>query len=138
VRERVVAAKAAELARKEGEAKLAEWKAKPAAAQLGAATILSRVENGQQPRQVIEAAMRADPAKLPALVGVDLGAEGYAIVNVTKVLPRTAPPAQQAQQELQQYTQAWARDEAMAYYNVLKQRFKAEINVPKPKGALNE
>jgi peptidyl-prolyl cis-trans isomerase D len=133
VRERVVAAKAAELARKEGEAKLAEWKANPAGAQFGAATALSRTEGGQQPRQVIEAAMRSDPAKLPALVGVDLGPEGYAIVKVNKVLPRTAPPAQQAQQELQQYTQAWVRDEALAYYNVLKARFKAEINVPRPK-----
>jgi peptidyl-prolyl cis-trans isomerase D len=138
VRERVVAAKAAELARKQGEAKLAEWQANPAGAQFGEATALSRTEPGQQPRQVVEAAMRADPAKLPALMGVDLGPEGYAIVKVNKVLPRTAPPAQQAQQELQQYTQAWVRDEAMAYYNVLKARFKAEILVARPKDAGTE
>jgi peptidyl-prolyl cis-trans isomerase D len=133
VRERIVATKAAELARKEGEAKLAEWKANPAGAQLPESVTVSRVEAGKLPRPVVESALRADASKLPALVGVDLGPEGYAIVKVNKVLPREAPPPQQAQQELQQFTQAWARDEAMAYYNVLKDRYKAEINVPKPK-----
>jgi peptidyl-prolyl cis-trans isomerase D len=132
VRERVVATKAAELARKEGEAKLAQWKATPAAAQVGESLTLSRVD-AKQPQKVVEAAMRADPAKLPALVGVDLGPEGYAIVKVNKVLPRDPAPPQQAQQELQQYTQAWTRDEVLAYYNILKARYKAEILVPRPK-----
>jgi peptidyl-prolyl cis-trans isomerase D len=135
VRDSVVAKKAAELARKEGEAKLAAWKADPAAAQVGDTVTLSRVDAKQPPR-IVEAALRADASKLPALAGVDLGAEGYAIVKVTKVLPREAPPPQQAQQELQQYTQAWARDEALAYYNVLKDRYKAEILVPRPQGSL--
>ncbi|MEJ8835937.1 SurA N-terminal domain-containing protein [Ramlibacter sp. AN1133] len=135
VRDSVVAKKAAELARKEGEAKLAAWKADPAAAQVGETVTLSRVD-AKQPPKLVEAALRADAAKLPALVGVDLGAEGYAIVKVNKVLPREAPPPQQAAQELQQYTQAWTRDEALAYYNVLKDRYKAEILVPRPKDTL--
>lgn len=134
VREQVVAAKAAELARKDGEAKLAAWKSNPAAAELPAAVPVSRMDAGQ-PRQVIEAALRADPAKLPALVGVDLGAEGYAVVKVNKLLPRDTVPPQQAQQEAGQYTRAWGTAEAMAYYEVLKNRFKAQINVPRPKEA---
>jgi peptidyl-prolyl cis-trans isomerase D len=139
VRERVVAAKAAELARKDGEAKLAAWKAAPDSAQLPAAVTLARQGgDATQPRQVVEAALRADPGKLPALVGVDLGADGYAVVRVNKVLPREAPPAQQAQQEQAQYTRAWATAEAMAYYNVLKDRFKVQINVAKPKDALGQ
>ena len=135
VREQVVAAKAAELARKEGEARLAAWKAAPASAQLGAAQILSRQDAGKQPRQVIDAALRADPAKLPVLLGVDLGPEGYAVVQVNKVLPREAPPAAQAEQEQQQYGRAWAMAEGMAYYDTLKERFKVQINVPRPKEA---
>lgn len=135
VREQVVAAKAAELARKDGEAKLAAWKASPATAQLPAAVPVSRMDAGQ-PRQVIEAALRADPAKLPALVGVDLGAEGYAVVKVNKLLPRDTVAPQQAQQEAGQYTRAWGTAEAMAYYEVLKNRFKAQINVPRPKEAV--
>lgn len=135
VRERVVAARAAELARKEGQEKLAAWKADPAAAQLPAAVTLSRQDAGKQPRQVIEAALRADAAALPALVGVDLGADGYAVVKVNKVLPREAPPPAQAQQEREQYTRAWSAAESAAYYNMLKDRFKVQIKVPAPKDA---
>jgi peptidyl-prolyl cis-trans isomerase D len=136
VREQVIGAKAAELARKEGEAKLAAWKAAPATAELPAAIPLARQDAGKHPRQVIEAALRADPAKLPALVGVDLGAEGYAVVKVNRVLPREAPPPQQAQQELLQYTRAWTTAEALAYYEMLKERFNVQIKVPRPKEAL--
>lgn len=135
VRERVIAAKAAELARKEGQAKLAAWQAAPASAEMPAAAPVSRMDAARFPRQVIDAALRADPSKLPALAGVDLGAEGYAIVKVNRVLPRDTPPAQQAQQELQQYTRAWATAEALAYYNLLKDRFNVQMKVAQPKSA---
>jgi peptidyl-prolyl cis-trans isomerase D len=138
VREQVVGAKAAELARKEGEAKLDAWKANAAAAELPAAVPVSRQDAGKQPKQVIEAALRADPAKLPALVGVDLGPEGYAVIKVNKLLPRDTVAPQQAQQEIAQYTRAWGTAEAMAYYEVLKQRYKAQINVPRPKEAATQ
>ncbi|HEY0826401.1 MAG TPA: SurA N-terminal domain-containing protein [Ramlibacter sp.] len=138
VRERVVAAKAAELARKDGEARLAAWKSNPAAAELPPAAPLSRVDAGKQPRQLVEAALRADPASLPALMGVDLGPEGYAVVKVNKLLPRSTVAPQQAQQEVSQYTQSWGTAEALAYYEMLKNRFKAQINVPRPKEALGQ
>jgi peptidyl-prolyl cis-trans isomerase D len=133
VRERVVAAKAAELAKKEGEAKLAAWKANPASAALPAAVVLSRQAADKQSPKVVEAALRADPSRLPALAGVDLGLEGYSIVKVNRVLPREAPAAQQAQQEVLTYTRAWTQAEAQAYYNLLKDRFNVQIKVPKPK-----
>jgi peptidyl-prolyl cis-trans isomerase D len=135
---RVVAQKSAELARQEGEAKLAAWKAAPQSAELPAAMPLSRQDAGKQPRPVIEAALRADPSKLPAFVGVDLGQEGYAVVKVNRVLPRETPAPQQAQQEREQYTRAWAAAEAAAYYEMLKERFDAQILVAKPKEALPE
>lgn len=138
VRERVAARKAAELARQEGEAKLAAWKATPASAEFPPATPISRQDAGQQPRQVIEAALRADPAALPAIVGVDLDKEGYAIVKVNKALARERPSPQQAVQEMQQYTRAWAMAEATAYYEMLKDRFKVRIEVAKPQGTLGQ
>ena len=138
VREQLVAQRAAELARKEGEAKLAAWKAAPANAAVGAPVVLSRQEPGQQPQKVVEAALRADPAALPALVGVDLGAEGYAVVKVNKVLPRQQPSPEQARQELEQYSRAFAAAETQAYYELLKDRFKVEIKVAKPAGALGQ
>ncbi|MDE2605791.1 MAG: SurA N-terminal domain-containing protein [Burkholderiales bacterium] len=133
VREQVIARKAAELARKDGEAKLAAWKAAPASAQLSAPLTVSRQDKAKQPGQVVDAALRADPARLPALVGVDLGADGYAVVEVDKVLPRETPSPAQAQQELEQYNRAWGMAETLAYYDVLKDRYKVQIDVPKPK-----
>ena len=138
VREQLVAQRAAELARKEGEAKLAAWKAAPANAAVGAPVVLSRQEPGQQPQKVVEAALRADPGALPALVGVDLGPEGYAVVKVNKVLPRQQPSPEQARQELEQYSRAFAAAETQAYYELLKDRFKVEIKVAKPAGALGQ
>lgn len=138
VRERVVAARAADLARKEGEAKLAAWKANPASAELPAPITISRQDAAKQPRKLIEAALRADAATLPAFVGVDLGPDGYAVVKVDKVLPRDTPPPQQAKQELAQYDNAWSSAESRAYYDLLKERYKVQINVPKPKDALTE
>jgi peptidyl-prolyl cis-trans isomerase D len=83
------------------------------------------------PAQLIEAALRADATKLPALVGVDLGAQGYAVVKVNKVLERETK-ADTVNQDREQYTKWWSNAEASAYYNVLKTRFKAEIKVTKP------
>ncbi len=134
VRERIVGARSAELARKDGTEKLAAWKANPGSAKLASAIVVSRQEAQQQPTAVIEAALRADPSSLPAWTGVDLGEQGYAVVKVNKVLPREAPPPATAKQELQQYTQAWATAENLAYYNLLKERFKVQIQVARPSG----
>ena len=132
VRTQLVTERAAALAKTEGEAKLAAWQAKPADASFGAAVTVSRLETQSQPVPVIEGALRADPAKLPSLVGVDLGAQGYAVVRVNKTVPRTPPAPEAAHQETQQAAQAVAAAENAAYYDMLKSRFKAEILVPKP------
>jgi len=132
VRERLVADRSAELARKDGQAKLAGWKAAPASAKLPAAVVISRTDAQKQPPAVVDAALQADPAALPAWVGVDLGNDGYDVVKVNKILPREAPTPQVAQQERQQYAQSWGQAENLAYYDLLKDRFKAEILVPKP------
>jgi peptidyl-prolyl cis-trans isomerase D len=132
VRERVVAVKSAELAKKDGMEKLAAWKAKPAEAQVGAAEMVSRDQPPKQPPQVVEAALRADPSALPAFAGVELGDAGYAVVKVNKIVPRDAPPADAARQEREQYERWWASSEGLAYYNLLKTRFKVQMLVPKP------
>jgi peptidyl-prolyl cis-trans isomerase D len=134
VRERLVAVRAAELAKKDGMEKLAAWKATPASANLPAAVQVSRQQTQKQPSPVVEAALRADPAALPALVGVDLGEQGYAVVKVNKVLPRETPAPEVATQEIQQYGQWWATAENLAYYELLKERFKVQVRVPKPTG----
>jgi peptidyl-prolyl cis-trans isomerase D len=132
VRERLVAERSAELARKDGAAKLAAWKAAPASANLPAPVVLSRIDPQKQPPQVVEAALTADAGALPAWAGVDLGQDGYAVVKVDKIVPREPPSAQAAQQEQRQYAQGWGQAENLAYYNLLKDRYKAQILVPKP------
>jgi len=135
VRERVVSARAAELAKKEGMEKLAAWKANPASANLPAPIAVSRQESQKQPQAVVEVALRADPTALPVFSGVDLGDQGYAVVKVSKVLPREMPAEAAARQERQQYAQSLASAENLAYYNLLKERFKVQIEVPKPAAA---
>ncbi|WGT65018.1 SurA N-terminal domain-containing protein [Variovorax paradoxus] len=136
IRAQLVTERAAVLAKTEGEAKLAAWTAKADGATFGAPVTVSRRESKNQPITVIDAALRADASKLPALVGVDLGTQGYAVVRVTKVVPRTPSAPEQAQQENAQVGQSVAAAEDVAYYNMLKERFKAEILVPKPADTL--
>lgn len=132
VRAQLVAERAAALAKAEGVAKLAAWQANAAGATFGSPVTVSRQEMQSQPVQVVDAALRADGGKLPALVGADLGAQGFAVVRVVKEVPRTPPAADVAKQEREQYGQAVGAAETMAYYDMLKNRFKAEILVPAP------
>src|SRR5665647_2902650 len=68
VHERVVAAHAAELAKKEGMEKLLAWKASPAAALMPAPVVVSRDKAQNIPQQVLTAALRADVARCPLLL----------------------------------------------------------------------
>lgn len=132
VRDRVVAARAAELARKEGMEKLAAWKAAPAAAVMPVPVLVSRDQSQNLAPQVLGAALRADTSALPVFAGVDLGPQGYAVVRVNKVVPRPAPSEANLKQERAQYAQWWTGAENQAYYGLLKERFKVEILAPRP------
>lgn len=136
IRAQLITERAAVLAKTEGEAKLAAWTTKADGATFGAPVTVSRRESQSQPLAIIDAALRADASKLPALVGVDLGTQGYAVVRVTKVVPRAPSAPEQAQQENAQVGQSVAAAEDVAYYNMLKERFKAEILVPRPADTL--
>ena len=131
VRQQLVAEQSAQRARQEGAAKLAEWKTNADAAKLPAALLISREQTQQQPSVLIEAALRADVQKLPAWVGVDLGTSGYAVVKVEKIVPRDTAAAQNRDRERAQYAQWWASAEGLAYYGMLKEKFKVEIKTPR-------
>ena len=132
VRARLVAERSAELARKEGAAKLAAWQSNPSSAELPASLTVSREQTQQFPGKLIDAALRADASALPALVGVDLGLQGFAVVRVNKVIAYEPPNEAVKRQHLNQYSQLWSAAETLAYFNDLKARFKAEILVAKP------
>lgn len=133
VRQRYVAEKAAELARKEGQAKRAAWAENAASATgLSAPMVVARDLPLNQPRAVLDAVLGANTDTLPAWTGVDLGAQGYAVAKVNRVVPPEAPGPQLAQQRQQQYAQWWSTAEGLAYYETLKQRFKVQIKAPRP------
>jgi peptidyl-prolyl cis-trans isomerase D len=134
VRERVIAARAGELARKEGEARLAQLKAAPSGELPEKATV-SRQERSAVSPQVIDAVLRADAEKLPAVVGVDLGDLGYVVARVDAVLPREAGDDAPVRQ---QYGQAWSSAETRAYLEALKARYKADIRAESVAAAASE
>jgi peptidyl-prolyl cis-trans isomerase D len=138
VRQRWLAQHGAEEARKDGMAKLAAWKAAPATATLAAPILVSREQSQQLPVPLVDAVLRADTSALPSFAGVELGVEGYAVVKVNKVVPRDPPADAAAKQERIQYGQQWASAESLAYYNGLKDRFKAEILVAKPAAVVQQ
>ena len=132
VRERLVASRAAELAAQEGAAKLAAWKAAPGSAVMPAAQVFSRDQAQNTPPQILNAVLRADTSKLPVFVGVSMGAQGYAVVKVNQLVARPASTEVAAKQDRAQYAQWWTAAESQAYYGLLKERFKADIMVPRP------
>lgn len=125
VRERVIADQAAALARKDGEARLAGLKKDPQLALSGEPVVVSRVNAKELPSPLIDAVLRADAAKLPVAVGVELPS-GYAVARITKVLGRD-PVAADAAKAQAQVAQALTDAETSAYYAALKTRLKVEI-----------
>jgi peptidyl-prolyl cis-trans isomerase D len=132
VRERLLATRSAELAKKDGQEKLTAWKSNPAQASLPASTVVARDQAKSIPPAALDAALRANTSSLPAWVGVDLGAQGYAVLRVNKVLERGAVPEVAAKQQRAQYAQWVAGAENQAYFQALKNQFKVKIKPPRP------
>jgi peptidyl-prolyl cis-trans isomerase D len=131
VRERLIEQQSAGLARKDGLERLAALQKSPGES-LPTTVTVSRAQSQGLPKAVMDTVLRADAAKLPVALGVDLQAQGYVVLRVTKLLPRD--PAPGGEESLRgQYAQAWAAAEAEAYLAALKKRHKVEI---KPAAAL--
>jgi peptidyl-prolyl cis-trans isomerase D len=127
--------KAAEMAKAQGEQRLSALKASSGSDNLPNALVISREKTQKQLPKVVEAVLRADPNKLPAVNGVDLGDQGFAVVRVLKVLPPEAENKELMVQAQQQFTQLWGNAETQAYIAQLKSTMKAEILVSKPNAA---
>ena len=132
----LIAEKSAELARKDAEAKRAEWTGNAAPASgLAPAVVVSRDQTQNLPRAVVDAALRASPDSLPSWVSADLGSQGTAVVKVLRIIPREGVDAQQAAQQRQQLQQWWTTAEGFAYYEMLKERFKVQIKPNRPQSS---
>jgi peptidyl-prolyl cis-trans isomerase D len=129
VRERVIQEEAAALAKKAGEAKLAAAKSGDSAG-FGEAKTVSRTKAQGVNQAALPSIMKTDATKLPAYVGVDLGAQGYGVYKITKVGQPANPDTARRAAEQQQIAGTLAQQEAFAYLEVLKKKAKVEILKP--------
>ena len=128
-----VAEKSAELARQEGQKRLEAWKTSPASVTgLSEAIVVSRDQPAGQPRAVVDTVLSTSVQTLPAWAGVDLGTAGYVIAKIDRIVPPAATDAKQSAERQQQYVQWLSSAEALAYYEMLKDRYKVQIKVPRP------
>jgi peptidyl-prolyl cis-trans isomerase D len=137
VREKLLAVRSFELAKKEGMDKLAAWKAAPSSAVMPAAVEVARNQPQNLPVQIVEATLKADTTKLPDFVGVEVLGRAYYVAKINKVLPPLAADDATAKQGRLQVSQAWVTAEDQAYYNLLKERFKTDIKLAKPIAKVN-
>ena len=127
VRAQFVRDESTRLATAQGAKNLAAWQAAPAQATLGAALVVSREQPQAVPAAALNAALRADPAKLPAWLGVELPGQGYAVVRVNKVLPREPQTPEQLRESRAQFANLWGQAETQAYLQALRNRYDAKV-----------
>ncbi|KDB06725.1 hypothetical protein LIG30_0346 [Burkholderia sp. lig30] len=127
VRQQVIAEQAAELAKKDGAAKLAELQKSKSTVGFGPAGTISRAQSHGVPPVAMSAIYKVDAKTLPAYVGVDLGAGGYAIYRVNAVIPGSAVDPQQLAAAQQQMAQVDAQSEGEAYLAALRARSKVKL-----------
>jgi peptidyl-prolyl cis-trans isomerase D len=135
VRAAMLNEKASLAATEDGKARLADWQAKPDGAKLGNVLTVSRSQMQGQSRELVAAALKAQADTLPAWGGVSLGAQGYAVIKLVKVMPADAAADSEAARAGGQYAQLWGQAESQAYYTALSKRFKAEVTPAKLKAA---
>lgn len=131
VRAAVIAQQASALAKKDGEARLAQLKTSNATTGLPAAVSLSRAQTQNQPQDVINAVMRTPTSPLPQWVGVDLGGGGFTLVRINAVTPPAAD-SPEVTGLAPKYAEAWSAAQAKGYFDALKKRFDAEVLVTAP------
>jgi len=127
VRQKVVAEQATELAKKDGAAKLAELQKSKSADGFTPVQKVSRMQSQGLTPAALSAVYKVDAKTLPAYVGVDLGADGYAIYRVNAVIPGTAVDPQQLAAAQQQMAQVEAQSEGEAYLAALRDRSKVKL-----------
>jgi peptidyl-prolyl cis-trans isomerase D len=118
---------AAELARKEGAAKLEQLrKGENAGVKWSAPKTVSRRDPKDVPEQVLRPVMSADTSKLPAHVGLPVGDAGYLLVRISKVTE--ADPKQIADDALQRTAGLAGAAQYQAYVRSLRQQADIDIN----------
>ncbi|CAM2154817.1 MULTISPECIES: SurA N-terminal domain-containing protein [Paraburkholderia] len=127
VRQKVVAQLAADMARKQGEAKLADLQKSKSTDGFSSALKVSRNDAQGLPPAALSAVFKADAQKLPAYVGVDLGDQGYAIYRVNSVTNGAAADGNRLAAAQQQLAQVAGQSQTQAYLDALRDRSKVKL-----------
>ncbi|WP_322043515.1 SurA N-terminal domain-containing protein [Paraburkholderia sp. J67] len=127
VRQKVVAQQAAEMALKDGEAKLADLQKSKSTDGFSSALKVSRSDAQGLPPSALSAVFKADAQKLPAYVGVDLGNDGYAIYRVNSVTNGPAAEGQRLAAAQQQLAGVSGQSQTQAYLDALRERSKVKF-----------
>lgn len=132
IQAKVLETEALALAKKSGEAKLLALKSADNATGFAELKTVSRLKRADLSNDALLAIMKADVAKLPAYVGVDVPGAGYSVYRIAQVSAGTPDPARRAS-EAQQLENAAAQQDVFSYVEALKKKAKVEVN----KNALN-
>ena len=89
---------------------------------------VSRLDARQLPPPAAQPIFRADTAKLPAYVGVELPASGYALYKLVKVGPGEQIDETRRQALQRQLAQIATQEEVQTYLAALRTRYKVDIN----------
>jgi peptidyl-prolyl cis-trans isomerase D len=122
--------KALQLAKQDGIAQLDIWKKNPEKSQFQVPVVLGRDQKLNLPANLVDEAMRVDPSKLPSISGIDLGAKGFGILKVNKVI--ASAPQVKTPELKQKFIKSWSSAENQAYFSYLKSVLKVSVKEPAP------
>lgn len=123
---------ATKLAQTAGKKALKQWRKNSKLAKLDSPAVVSRIQPGMYPPNVVEAALLTKTDNLPAWKGINLTGFGYIIVRVNKAVAADSDVEAMQAQQVPMVTQALYQAQLSAYLEALRSQFKATIHVPKP------
>lgn len=130
IRQRVTAEEAMKAAKAAGEARLAALKKADDATGFSPVQTISRAKAEGMPPLVARAVLKADVAKLPAYVGVELPGMGYGIYRIGKVHQPAAADQARLASAREQIGNIVGQQDMMNYVEVLKDKAKVKILHP--------
>jgi peptidyl-prolyl cis-trans isomerase D len=123
---------AAELARKDGAAKLEQLRAgKSAAVKWSPPKLISRRDPQNLPPEVLRPVMSADISKLPAYIGLPVADAGYMLVRVSKVVehdPKQGDPKARGADPMQRAAGLAGAAQYQAYVDSLRKQADIKVN----------
>jgi peptidyl-prolyl cis-trans isomerase D len=126
IAEKLRSQQAAELAEKDGAAKLEELKkGADAGIKWSAPKSVSRRDAQGLPPEILRLVVSADVSKLPAYVGTQVPGTGYVLLRISKVID--ADPKAQAQENSQRIGQVYGSAQYQAYLASLRQQADIEV-----------